>query len=694
MDSRTLFTKQVGAHSQVLCELLACQAGVPVDAPTIERSLVSTRMLAGTSGLMEYKSWEEVLLGYHELLECYKTNGYAWEERVADVTATLIEREESLVGLHEADADVDLGSAVSPEELGAMVAEMAALREEVEAMPPPAPDPLPEELISSSAPAQTQTDPASTPIDLSELGAAEIDGAPSSGSNVPLSGIIGQMRATSEKLSQHFKSQRWNTREWDPSECEDIRRELAVLGFYARTADRIVDRTGSNIQAPVSTLTPLRIALSDFAAELSHASGRELEVTLKGEETQIGPRLLFPAESVLQSMVTDLFSRCEGDSIHVTAQVEERNGTLRWHVSDDGDNFISDSQLDHEDQLAFYPGLKNVRRMLSEHKGVLWVEPGNGRRARFEFTLPVTGEEESLIVWESEEHSFAARASQVCEVIPASTDARGSDPYGEFLEYDSRRVPLFRLDVLFGAAPGDGDMIAVLGSLEKRVAFYVPDCGSPQKGQLLGDSISVWEGPAQPVVQVEGGRVPVVDADAALEHYMTITGTLGSESSSGGGLEELEAFQSQAASPSDAPAPPDSSNAKSGAPAAAGESVEVLVVEQNESMRATLADILSNSSVSAACAGGVEEAMSFISAKAPRLIISEFRMPTMAAKRLVDSLRDRGIAIPVLVTTSQTGQTADLLVEKLGVSGYLSKPLQAEEVTSQISNYLRSDVPT
>jgi len=73
---------------------------------------------------------------------------------------------------------------------------------------------------------------------------------------------------------------------------------------------------------------------------------------------------------------------------------------------------------------------------------------------------------------------------------------------------------------------------------------------------------------------------------------------------------------------------------------------------------------------------------------APRVIISEFRIPTMAAKKIVDRLREAGQEIPVLVTTSQSGKTADLLVEKLGAAGYLSKPLSATQVTSNLSSYL------
>jgi DNA-binding NtrC family response regulator len=116
--------------------------------------------------------------------------------------------------------------------------------------------------------------------------------------------------------------------------------------------------------------------------------------------------------------------------------------------------------------------------------------------------------------------------------------------------------------------------------------------------------------------------------------------------------------------------------------------VEVLVIEQSETTRTTLHDILSRQRIRARYASDVEEALSLITSQPPRVIISEFRIPTMAAKKIVDRLRETGQEIPVIVTTSQSGKTADLLVEKLGAAGYLSKPLSATQVTSNLSSYL------
>jgi DNA-binding NtrC family response regulator len=119
-----------------------------------------------------------------------------------------------------------------------------------------------------------------------------------------------------------------------------------------------------------------------------------------------------------------------------------------------------------------------------------------------------------------------------------------------------------------------------------------------------------------------------------------------------------------------------------------GGGIEVLVIEQSETTRTMLNDILSRQRIRASFASDVEEALGMISAQPPRVIISEFRIPTMAAKKIVDKLREAGQEIPVIVTTSQSGKTADLLVEKLGAAGYLSKPLSASQVTSNLSSYL------
>jgi DNA-binding NtrC family response regulator len=167
-----------------------------------------------------------------------------------------------------------------------------------------------------------------------------------------------------------------------------------------------------------------------------------------------------------------------------------------------------------------------------------------------------------------------------------------------------------------------------------------------------------------------------MDADDILRGYLSITGTLNADAISAAVSEERELTERDLVHDVEEAADP-----PAGDP-------EVLVIEQSESTRNALNDILARQRVRATFAGDVEEALGMIRSAEPRVIISEFRIPTMAAKKIVDMLREQGRSIPVLVTTSQSGKTADLLVEKLGASGYLSKPLSATQVASQLSAYL------
>jgi CheY-like chemotaxis protein len=177
-----------------------------------------------------------------------------------------------------------------------------------------------------------------------------------------------------------------------------------------------------------------------------------------------------------------------------------------------------------------------------------------------------------------------------------------------------------------------------------------------------------------------------MDADDILRGYLSITGTLNSEASASGAADSRRSERE-----ADHDVDERGAEAEAGAEAEIGAGTgepDVLVIEQSESTRNALTDILARQRIRASFAGDVEEALGLIRSGSPRVIIAEFRIPTMAAKKIVDSLRQQGRTIPVLVTTSQSGKTADLLVEKLGASGYLSKPLSATQVASQLSAFL------
>jgi len=662
-NSKTLLIKQVKNHSHSLCELLACDTTAAAPSNVIERSAVATRMLAGTSSLMGLYSWELVLTAYEDLLVRYNEAGLAWDERIAQFTSELIEREEILVAAHDADPSAAFDDIIPTDELAALGEEAKVLWETVVTAAAAPPSPTPES-------------PPPIPVvqDVKEVVVPE----------APMGGVVTELKRVYQALAGELDSGTFRTRDWSPDWVATLRSLLCFLDFYACSLEQMIKRTDPSSSVKKCSLLPLKTVLSDFANEVSGSGENALDIVLNGVQTQIDPRILPLAGAILQQMVNDTFNRSEGTALGITIDVSEIRGAIRWRVTDNGNNFISDSQLDHEEQLAFYPGLKDVRKMLSRHHGVLWVEPRPEDDVRFEFTTPATKSVDTFVVWGNGVGMFGVRSSQLCDLMSVDQAPRGEDSFGEFLTIDNKRVPLLKLETMFNEASSGGGEIAVIGFLEKRVAFYVAGDGELIEGKTLEGVIPVWHGPTHLVAQVGDRRIALLDADRVLEGYLELTGGLTDEGVSGGVVDdESELSNSQATVDSNVQAPPDQILHADDV----GD-VEVLVVEQSDSLRGLLFDIFKERQIRAAFADGVDEAIELIHARSPRIIISEFRMPTMAAKVLVETLGKEGNAIPVLVTTSQSGKTADLLVEKLGAAGYLSKPLDHDEVASRIGGFL------
>jgi CheY-like chemotaxis protein len=660
MDSRELFCKQIQAHTTTLCDLLASPGAEILPAGILELSMRGTRMLAGSADVMAVGGWAELCTAFEGLLRRYEKNRIPWDDRIADVTSELIEKEETMVAAFEADPTVDFNSVIPAEETAALISELGVLDEECQSF-----DPAPE-----------------------MTGPAEHSRA---GTTAPMSGVVEELHASFERARARLESESWKSRDWRSTEVDELRRELGNIEFCARSIKSAIgDSTGRAAHAAGCDLSPLRVALADFATERSHSTGRTLTVDFSDDGPALDPELLSAAAEILRPMIDDTLSRCDGDAVHVWLIASQAHGAVRWSLSDDGNNFVSDSLIDDEDHLAFYPGLRGAINLLGRHRGVLWVEPGEaeGPRSRFEFTLPASGASDALVVWRFEDGAFALRAAQVCDVLLPNDASMGSDEHGQYVALDGMRIPLLRLDTLYSQAPATADAIAVVGSIEKRIAFFVPGQGESVKADVFDATVPVWPGASPIAAQIDERRVPVLDADGVLSAYHAITGALSTEQLSGGVSDEVpEVTPCQATSKEDGPAPPALREERPGE-----NGVEVLVVEQSESAREALLAILSRRNVRAVCAADANDAIALVDSLHPRLIISEFRMPSMAAKLLIDALDGKGREIPVLVTTSQAGKTADLLVEKLRAAGYISRPLDADAVNAAIKHHL-DEVP-
>ena len=112
------------------------------------------------------------------------------------------------------------------------------------------------------------------------------------------------------------------------------------------------------------------------------------------------------------------------------------------------------------------------------------------------------------------------------------------------------------------------------------------------------------------------------------------------------------------------------------------------MVERSEVLADAFSTILSQDGLTIKVVDKLDVAIEYcLRETGPSLIISEFRLPSMAAKVLVEELRSKGKNIPVLFTTTHRGRNAESLVKKIGVAGYISKPLDVDEVLKRVGGF-------
>ena len=706
LDTNRLFLAQVSAHVEELSNLLALGPQDSIDE-MIDRVLLSTTMLGSSASLMELAEWEAFLKEFERLLLLYKEKNLPWDERIAQMSAELIEREEEIVS-EWTDQTTSIRKLFVPDQwevLSLELREVLAMADDAAARPdnwqesePPAPEVAHE--VAEEAPIEATPEAADTAAEevptaapeaaeAAEAPAAEpIDETPAEEPVADDRPLTRSMMALQERVqtmlgSWHRAS--WNLDDATPEDLESLRRDLHLIDFYARTVERTLGtKSAANRSAVMTSLDPVQSAIADYASVLCGGTNRRIDVTFLGESIALDARLLLPVQRVVQLMIGDIYLRCDDEYLRVEIHVAEQDGSLLWSVRDNGSNFMTDSPIDPGEYLAFYPGLRETSRVLQRLRSLLWVEPDEDQETRFAFTIPDSLDGGKFVVWGGETDQFAVPASQVSTILPLTTVGIENDTRGEFVVHKGRRIPLVRLGQLYSGGPVDGDSVAVIGCLEKRIAFYIDGSGRIEIGEWLRNAVPLWGGMHPGAAEIDATKLPLLEANGLIEHYLKMVNDPHSEGLSGGVAgDEHDLSQRQAQMVKDAAAPPESVAPVDG-------SAQVLIVERSAALRQELSAILGHHQVASKVVERLDDAIDWLNSSNPSLIVSEFRVPSMAAKTLAE--RVQGREIPILVTTSHEGHDADLLVSKLGVAGYISKPFEPAEVWTRIEAHLGGTV--
>jgi DNA-binding response OmpR family regulator len=114
----------------------------------------------------------------------------------------------------------------------------------------------------------------------------------------------------------------------------------------------------------------------------------------------------------------------------------------------------------------------------------------------------------------------------------------------------------------------------------------------------------------------------------------------------------------------------------------------ILVVDDDATSRRALAQVLNEEGYDAAEAADGEEAAGMLAAYHPELVLTDLAMPRLDGRGLVARLRAQLPGTPVIILTAQAALDARRAADRMGVEGFVNKPIHFEELLALVSELL------
>ena len=120
---------------------------------------------------------------------------------------------------------------------------------------------------------------------------------------------------------------------------------------------------------------------------------------------------------------------------------------------------------------------------------------------------------------------------------------------------------------------------------------------------------------------------------------------------------------------------------------------DVLVVDDSAAIRKILQRVLRQTGMAIRTiyeAGDGQEALSLLPGHSVELILTDINMPKMDGLQLLASVKAsaRWRDIPVVMITTEGGETKVAEAVKLGAAGYVRKPFTADQIKEKLAGFL------
>jgi DNA-binding NtrC family response regulator len=117
--------------------------------------------------------------------------------------------------------------------------------------------------------------------------------------------------------------------------------------------------------------------------------------------------------------------------------------------------------------------------------------------------------------------------------------------------------------------------------------------------------------------------------------------------------------------------------------------MHVLVVDDDETVRASLGDALASAGVRVSVAAGGQEALDRMAADPVDLLLTDVRMPGLDGLELLRRVRAGALGVDVVLMTAYDDATVATVAARAGARACLAKPLDLRDLRALIDRLLR-----
>ncbi|MEZ0330169.1 MAG: Hpt domain-containing protein [Methylophilaceae bacterium] len=314
-------------------------------------------------------------------------------------------------------------------------------------------------------------------------------------------------------------------------------------------------------------------------------------------------------------------------------------------------------------------GLDSVRSDITALGGRIDVNNAVGQGAVFTIYLPVTLSVSQVVLVRAGTNVFALPSVMVEQAQKIKADDLAKATEQGHVEWSGRDYPLYYLNKLIG----DNEQIAeehrytpvlLLRSGTYHIALHVDEIVNNQEVVMkpIGAQLSRVPGIIGATVMGDGKVVLIINPVQLANREVLAVGNI---------------------RVSNAPVVKVDVNPT------------ILVVDDSLTMRKVLSRLLERENYKVLLAKDGMDALQVLQENLPDVIITDIEMPRMDGFELVRNIKgdERTASIPLMIISSRTAEKHQNHAKELGVDAFLGKPVQDDELITQVSILLGSSVP-